>query len=825
MKFFINYLTVFIFILSQGPSFGQKLENSPNQRSTSNITTTHQPFFTPGVAPLLQSRWGQGCLYNAACPVDTASHATCLHVPAGSGAIAMAQLMKFYQYPAHGTGEHGYPHPKYGIQYANFGATNYTWSSMPDSLTSGNDGLANLIYQCGVAQDMNFGSVASTSSDSKIDSGFVKYFSYPSTAVWKSKSDYGAADWVALLKAELDASHPLLYAGNNNLGNPIYFICDGYQTGDLFHFNWGLGGVDNGYYSPDNLTPASSGVLIAQRALFNLAPSVPVPDSYIMNFENVPDFSLTFNDWTVKDVDQHDTYGITGYSFPHQTEPMAFLSFNPAQVTPSMASDQAMQPHSGLRFGACISSNPPSNNDWFISPQIQLGANGIFTFWVKSYNSVYGLDTYVVSVSTTDNNPGSFTTISGAQPLETTTAWTKKTFNLSGYNNQKIYIAINCTSNDHFMMMIDDLEVKPQSSSTLTADFMADKTTPRIGENVNFTDQSSGIPVSWAWKFTGGIPATSSLQNPTGIKYSSTGTYPVSLRVSNGSASDSITKTAYITVSGYPSTMTLDFESVSDFNTTFNPWLVIDVNGGTTYGIQSVSFPHNYLPMAYICFNPALTTPPLSNMVAHSGQKLGCSFSSIPPMNPNNKWLISPKISLGIYPLIELWVRTYNNQFGEEKFNVCVSTTDQNPSSFTPLTTVPEGAPADWTRKAYNIDNYANQEVYFGIQCVTNDGFILMLDDIFITSTVGINEVNSLDHLVIYPNPAKDDLIINGLASFTLPLKIDMISILGNKISSWDEVPESGRVRLDIRKIPHGIYILRITCGLDMVTRKISINN
>jgi hypothetical protein len=194
-------------------------------------------------------------------------------------------------------------------------------------------------------------------------------------------------------------------------------------------------------------------------------------------------------------------------------------------------------------------------------------------------------------------------------------------------------------------------------------------------------------------------------------------------------------------------------------------------------------------------------------------------------MNPNNKWLISPKISLGIYPLIELWVRTYNNQFGVEKFNVCVSTTDQNPSSFTPLTTVPEGAPADWTRKAYNIDNYANQEVYIGIQCVTNDGFIFMLDDVFITSTVGLHETNSPDHFAIYPNPATTYLTIASPPARNLPLQIDIISMVGEKICSWNEVPDAGIVRLDIGKITNGIYLLRLTSGKEVVTRKISINH
>ena len=544
--------------------------------------------------------------------------------------------------------------------------------------------------------------------------------------------------------------------------------------------------------------------------------------TYKMDFENVPDFSLTFNDWTVNDVDQHDTYGITGYTFLHQTQPMAFLCFNPAQVIPTMASDPAIQPHGGQRFGACFSSNPPSNSDWFISPQVQLDTNGSFSFWVKSYTDFYGLDSYTVAVSTTDNNPGSFTIISGAQPLRTTISWAKKTFSLSGYNNQKVFVAIHCVSNDNFLMMIDDLEVKPGSATTLTADFTSDKTTVRLGETVNFTDVSSGSPTSWNWKFTGGTPAASSMQNPAGISYSTPGSYQVSLKVSNGSASDSITKTGYITVTGYPTSLSLDFESFTDFILTFDPWIVVDARGGNTYGIQNDTFPNNYLPMAYICFNPSQTTPPLSNMTAHSGQKLGCCFSSTPPMNPNDKWLISPKVSLGLNPQVEFWVKTYNNQFGYERFNVCVSNTDLSSTSFIPLTVHPDSAQVEWTMKTYSLANYTNQDVYVGIQCVTNDGFIFMLDDISITSSVGISETNLLNRLVVYPNPAKDYLMVN-CPTGTASLKIDLISILGERISAWSEIPVAGKIILDIRQIPQGVYLLWIFNGPDEVIRKVSL--
>lgn len=825
MKPLIRNLIFILLLTGQSPLFCQ---NASRSQTTWPVgCKTPAGYIQPAdVAPLMTSRWGQGCFFNTGCPVDTASHATCLHAPAGSGATAMAQVMKFYQYPAHGTGEHGYPHPRYGIQYANFGMTNYNWSAMPDTLVAGHDDLATLIYQCGVAQDMNYGPDLSTSAPDAVDSAFVKYFGYPGTASWKSRSDYNSAEWIAMLKTELDASHPLMFSGTDSLGSvQHFFICDGYNGEDLFHINWGWNGAHDGYFPLDNLRPGTVSYSFNQRALFNLAPSVPVPGDLVMDFESVPDFSLTFGDWTVNDADKHDTYGITDHTFPHQMEPMAFLCFNPSQVTPSMASVQAIQPHGGQRFGACFSSNPPSNSDWFISPQVQMGSNGSFSFWVKSYNDKYGLDSYTVAVSTTDNDPGSFTTISGSQPLQATTSWAKRTLNLSAYNGQKIYLAIHCVSDNNFLMMIDDLLIKPQSSSTLTADFTADKTSVRVGEAVNFTDLSSGGPVTWAWQFSGATPATSGQQNPTGIKYSTPGYYSVSLKVSNGTASDSVTKTAYISVAGYTTFISLDFESLSDFTTNFNPWTLIDVKGGNTYGIQDVSFPNNYLPMAYICFNPDQTTPPLVNMQAHAGLRLGCCFSTTPPLNPNDKWLISPRMSLGLNPQIEFWVKTYNNQFGDERYNVSVSTGELAPAAFSPLTAQPESAPTEWTKKTYSLSNYTNQDVYIGIQCVTNDGFIFMVDDIAITSSLGVSDENSLNGLTVFPNPATGYVYLGGIPPNNDPVSVDMTGLAGEKIASWHEIPVSGRITLDIQNIQPGVYFLHVKKGSHETVRKVFIIN
>jgi len=79
------------------------------------------------------------------------------------------------------------------------------------------------------------------------------------------------------------------------------------------------------------------------------------------------------------------------------------------------------------------------------------------------------------------------------------------------------------------------------------ADFEADQTTIFVGQVINFTDLSTNNPITWAWTFDGGTPASSTDQNPS-ITYNTEGTYDVTLYVENSGGSDTETKTAYITV-------------------------------------------------------------------------------------------------------------------------------------------------------------------------------------------------------------------------------------------------------------------------------------
>jgi PKD repeat protein len=67
------------------------------------------------------------------------------------------------------------------------------------------------------------------------------------------------------------------------------------------------------------------------------------------------------------------------------------------------------------------------------------------------------------------------------------------------------------------------------------------------GENVLFSDLSTGGPTSWEWTFEGGNPATSTVKNPT-ISYPTEGVFSVSLKVKNNAGENEVTKNQYITV-------------------------------------------------------------------------------------------------------------------------------------------------------------------------------------------------------------------------------------------------------------------------------------
>ncbi len=92
------------------------------------------------------------------------------------------------------------------------------------------------------------------------------------------------------------------------------------------------------------------------------------------------------------------------------------------------------------------------------------------------------------------------------------------------------------------------------------ADFDADETEGCVPFTVHFIDQSDNNPTSWLWTFPGGNPASSTLQFPTVI-YNASGSYSVTLKVTNAQGMDTLTIPNFITVGDIPFA---DFDYVQD---------------------------------------------------------------------------------------------------------------------------------------------------------------------------------------------------------------------------------------------------------------------
>ena len=76
----------------------------------------------------------------------------------------------------------------------------------------------------------------------------------------------------------------------------------------------------------------------------------------------------------------------------------------------------------------------------------------------------------------------------------------------------------------------------------------ASQITITVGDTLNFYDTSTKIPTSWSWNFGNATPSTSTVQNPTGITFGTTGFTTIYLSVTNKFGSNVKTKTNYINV-------------------------------------------------------------------------------------------------------------------------------------------------------------------------------------------------------------------------------------------------------------------------------------
>lgn len=191
------------------------------------------------VGPLLTTQWHQRDAFNGLLPVLACGPNG--RIRAGCTVIAIAQTLKYYQYPS-----------------------SYQWSQMP--ATSANTQTQSLIlniynYIKGVGK-ISSADCNGTSVPSSYDLGsvFKNAFGY--------KSGTQATYNYSTVKSELSYSHPVILRGgylqNGDYTGGHDWVCDGYHAWEAcagtsvagyltFHFNWGaVDGINNGWYNFGN---------------------------------------------------------------------------------------------------------------------------------------------------------------------------------------------------------------------------------------------------------------------------------------------------------------------------------------------------------------------------------------------------------------------------------------------------------------------------------------------------------------------------------------------------------------------------------------------
>ncbi len=210
------------------------------------------------VEPLLGNiNYDQGAPYNNKCPYLNGGRAV-----TGCVATAMAQVMRYYSYPAHGTGTFTYTGGNDGAKTINLEDYPFDWDNMLEDYQHGYnstqaDAVATLMLVCGASLSMNYSKDGSGADLAKMDGllknnfGYSKNVSFISTRSSSNPDEtiyYWGEDAV---RPDLQAGRPVIFAGFPAVNQTGHcFVVDGYKVIDgeyYYHVNWGWGGHGNSY--------------------------------------------------------------------------------------------------------------------------------------------------------------------------------------------------------------------------------------------------------------------------------------------------------------------------------------------------------------------------------------------------------------------------------------------------------------------------------------------------------------------------------------------------------------------------------------------------
>lgn len=264
-----------------------------------------------------------------------------------------------------------------------------------------------------------------------------------------------------------------------------------------------------------------------------------------------------------------------------------------------------------------------------------------------------------------------------------------------------------------------------------------------------------------------------------------------------------------------------NFESYQDFIiSNIGQYKLFDNDGlGTYIGGASPApgvLPWNnaYAPMVCQVFNPSAAgvvnghDNENSNFDPHGGNKYLAFWASSPKggVNRNDDWLVLPKLTLGTGNKFTFWVKSLADDYGLEKYKVAIYDGTAAPATsaaFQVIGATSRTAPLEWTEVSVDIPaTFDNKPVYLAINYMSADVYMMMVDDIKVTTaTLGVTEA-AKQSTTVFPNPSKG---VFNLKSNKKATSVEVYSAEGRLVKQ-----EKAVQLVDITNQPKGVYILKI---------------
>ena len=354
------------------------------------------------------------------------------------------------------------------------------------------------------------------------------------------------------------------------------------------------------------------------------------------------------------------------------------------------------------QWGAGTYTNQNGNNDWLVTPFIDLPSNAqsiTFSFWAKNH-----LNGYPENFNAMISADGSyFTSLPGSYNTVGDQTWENFSFDISSYYGQTVKLALVCLSNYGVYLMADDFAVSVNlETPEIESDFSLTPETGSAPLAVQFTDLSLGNPNNWYWSFGDGN--TSTLQNPLHV-FQDPGTYEVTLTVSNDTDSDTSPPKLVEVLTPVEIYLSESFESGLP-----DGWTIIDNNGDNfQWELSTYSYDGSYsMGMYYNYYG-------------------------------NDDWLVTPALEVPANAEtfdLSFWARSLDGSgYYFEDFNVLVSTSGNSVSDFTDVVGSMTETPAEWNEYSYDLSDYAGETIYVGVQSVSVNDWYLLVDAFKITGT------------------------------------------------------------------------------------------